>query len=99
MFNGSFMGISRTNPTSPAPMTLATETLGIYLDGATATFAGPSCDSFDVMFRDKMTPPLAVDDLILVPNCGAYTSASATTFNGFAKAPVVVWEDVKAELS
>jgi len=64
-----------------------------------ATFAGPSCDSFDVMFRDKMTPPLAVDDLILVPNCGAYTSASATTFNGFAKAPVVVWEDVKAELS
>lgn len=40
MFNGSFMGISRSNPTSPAPMTLATETLGIYLDGATATFAG-----------------------------------------------------------
>ncbi len=58
-----------------------------------ATFAGPSCDSFDVMFHDKPTAPLVVDDLILVPNCGAYTSASATTFNGFAKAPVVIWED------
>lgn len=63
-----------------------------------ATFAGPSCDSLDIMFRDKMTPPLNVDDLILVPICGAYTSASATVFNGFAKAPRIVWEDVAAEL-
>ncbi len=64
-----------------------------------ATFAGPSCDSFDVMFRDKLTVPLAVDDLILVPNCGAYTSASATTFNGFAKANIVIWEEVRDELA
>lgn len=64
-----------------------------------ATFAGPSCDSFDVMFHDKQTAPLAVDDLILVPNCGAYTSASATTFNGFAKAAVFVWEDLAAGLA
>lgn len=63
-----------------------------------ATFAGPSCDSLDIMFRDKMTPLLNVDDLILVPICGAYTSASATVFNGFAKAPRVVWEDIAAEL-
>ncbi len=64
-----------------------------------ATFAGPSCDSFDVMFRDKPTVPLAVDDLILVPNCGAYTSASATTFNGFAKANILIWEEVRDELA
>ena len=50
------------------------------------------------MFRDKMTVPLAVDDLILVPNCGAYTSASATTFNGFGKAPIIVWEEARAEM-
>lgn len=62
-----------------------------------ATFAGPSCDSLDVMFRDKLTVPLAVDDLLLVPNCGAYTSASATVFNGFAKAPIFIWEDIVAE--
>ncbi|WP_425059592.1 Lysine/ornithine decarboxylase [Sporomusa carbonis] len=59
-----------------------------------ATFAGPSCDSLDIMFRDKPTVPLEIGDLILVPNCGAYTSASATVFNGFAKTPIVVWEEV-----
>ena len=36
--------------------------------------------------------------LLLVPVCGAYTSASATTFNGFKKARIVVWEEVQAEL-
>ena len=61
-----------------------------------ATFAGPSCDSFDVIFREKETPQLAVGDLILVPNIGSYSSASATTFNGFAKARVVVWEEVRS---
>lgn len=63
-----------------------------------ATFAGPSCDSLDIMFRGKMTVRQEEDDLILVPICGAYTSASATTFNGFSKANFVVWEDVKETL-
>lgn len=63
-----------------------------------ATFAGPSCDSLDIMFRGKMTVRQEEGDLILVPICGAYTSASATTFNGFSKANFVVWEDVKDTL-
>lgn len=63
-----------------------------------AVFAGPSCDSLDTLFRDKQTEPLEVGDLILVPACGAYTSASATVFNGFAKAPIIYWEDIKSEL-
>lgn len=63
-----------------------------------ATFAGPSCDSLDIMFRGRMTVPLEVGDLLLVPSCGAYTSASATTFNGFSKAKFVIWERVKAEV-
>lgn len=63
-----------------------------------ATFAGPSCDSLDIMFRGRMTVPLEVGDLLLVPSCGAYTSASATTFNGFSKAKFVIWEHVKAEV-
>lgn len=62
-----------------------------------ATFAGPSCDSLDIMFRGRMTAPLEVGDLLLVPACGAYTSASATTFNGFSKARFVVWEEVKED--
>lgn len=63
-----------------------------------ATFAGPSCDSLDIMFRGKMTVRQEEGDLILVPICGAYTSASATTFNGFSKANFVVWEDAKETL-
>lgn len=63
-----------------------------------ATFAGPSCDSLDIMFRGKMTVRQEEGDILLVPICGAYTSASATTFNGFSKANFVVWEDVKDEL-
>lgn len=63
-----------------------------------ATFAGPSCDSLDIMFRGRMTVPLEVGDLLLVPTCGAYTSASATTFNGFRKAQIVIWEEVRADL-
>ena len=63
-----------------------------------ATFAGPSCDSLDIMFHDKLTAPLNIGDLILVPNCGAYTSASATVFNGFAKTPILIWEEVRDAL-
>lgn len=63
-----------------------------------ATFAGPSCDSLDIMFRGKLTVPLEVGDILLVPMCGAYTSASATTFNGFHKAQIVIWEEVRAQL-
>jgi len=63
-----------------------------------ATFAGPSCDSFDVIFREKDTPPLDVGDLLLVPDIGSYSSASASTFNGFSKAKIVTWEKVKSEL-
>lgn len=59
-----------------------------------ATFAGPSCDSLDILFRDRLTEPLEEGDVLLVPDCGAYTSASATTFNGFRRAPYLVWEDV-----
>lgn len=59
-----------------------------------ATFAGPSCDSFDVIFRDRDTPAMKVGDIILVPNAGAYTSASATTFNGFSKAKAIIWEQI-----
>lgn len=68
-----------------------------FKDGpiVSATFAGPSCDSFDVIFREKETVRLDVDDLILVPDIGSYSSASATTFNGFSKARTVVWEEVR----
>lgn len=58
-----------------------------------STLAGPSCDSLDILYKDKLLPPLEVQDLLLVVNCGAYTSASATVFNGFAKADRIIWEE------
>jgi ornithine decarboxylase len=63
-----------------------------------ATIAGPSCDSLDILFTDKLIEPLEMGDLILVPNCGAYTSASATVFNGFSKTTIMIWEEIQAEI-
>ncbi|MEN3202223.1 MAG: type III PLP-dependent enzyme [Atribacterota bacterium] len=55
-----------------------------------ATLAGPTCDSLDVVAEDVLLPPLEVDDLIVVPDIGAYSWASATNFNGFDKPQVVM---------
>ena len=60
-----------------------------------ATFAGPSCDSIDVVLRDVQTPRLEMNDVLLFPITGAYTAASASSFNGFRLAKLVCWEDVK----
>ena len=48
------------------------------------TVAGPTCDSVDVVMRDQLLPEdLAADDLVYIPNAAAYTTAYASTFNGF----------------
>ena len=54
--------------------------------------AGPTCDSIDIVSRDQPLPDLEVGDLLLVPSMGAYTKASATSFNGF-QPPVTVVDD------
>lgn len=64
-----------------------------------STVLGPSCDSIDFVGRGVMLPELKTGDLVLVPDCGAYTSASATTFNGFARAKAFYFEDVAADLA
>lgn len=48
--------------------------------------AGPTCDSTDVVARDQSLPELDIGELLLVPTMGAYTSASASDFNGLAVA-------------
>lgn len=55
--------------------------------------AGPTCDSIDIVARDQMLPALEVGDLLLVPGMGAYTRASATSFNGFAPPATIVDTD------
>jgi ornithine decarboxylase len=52
--------------------------------------AGPTCDSIDIVASDQMLPELELGDLLVVPAMGAYTRASATSFNGFVPPSTVV---------
>ena len=51
--------------------------------------AGPTCDSHDVVAVDQNLPDLEIGELLLVPTMGAYTSASASGFNGLDMARLV----------
>jgi ornithine decarboxylase len=55
-----------------------------------SVLAGPTCDSIDVIDESIMLPELEVGDLIVGRMMGAYTWASATDFNFFKRAKVVV---------
>ena len=55
-----------------------------------STIAGPTCDSLDIIARGEQMPELEIGDIVYVENVGAYSSASATTFNGLTPAKVVV---------
>lgn len=55
-----------------------------------ATLAGPTCDSTDVIAREVMLPDLEPGDLLVSPVMGAYTTVTATRFNGRALTPIAV---------
>jgi ornithine decarboxylase len=55
-----------------------------------SVLAGPTCDSFDTIARGVELPELEVNDVLYVPNIGAYSCASALTFNGIPPAKVIV---------
>lgn len=48
-----------------------------------STVFGPTCDSIDVIARSVLLPKLKIGDWLYFENMGAYTSAAASTFNGF----------------
>ena len=50
---------------------------------------GPTCDAFDTISTAENLPDLKIGEYLYVKNCGAYTTASATNFNGFPKAKIV----------
>ena len=52
--------------------------------------AGPTCDSFDTLSLSEELPEMEVGDVVYVPNIGAYSCASALTFNGIPPAKVIV---------
>ena len=44
---------------------------------------GPTCDSIDIIAEQCQLSDLAIGEWVYVENFGAYTSAAASTFNGF----------------
>ena len=55
-----------------------------------SVLAGPTCDSIDIVSDSIMLPKLNNGDLIISRMMGAYTLATATDFNFFKRAEVVV---------
>ena len=55
-----------------------------------SVLAGPTCDSIDVVSDSIMLPKLSNGDLIISRMMGAYTLATATDFNFFKRAEVIV---------
>ena len=50
---------------------------------------GQTCDALDTISLSEELPGLEIEDLVYSENIGAYSSASATWFNGFPPAKVV----------
>lgn len=55
-----------------------------------SVIAGPTCDSFDVLYENVSLPLLKIGDLLVFDVMGAYTSASASRFNCYNKTKVVI---------
>jgi ornithine decarboxylase len=73
------------------PMVFAERELrGTDAEHRWATLAGPTCDSADVIVREAMLPTLAVGDLLASPVMGAYTTVTASRFNGRPFTPIAV---------
>jgi len=62
-----------------------------------SVLAGPTCDSIDVIDDAIRLPELEVGELIVGRMMGAYTWASATDFNFFKRAKVVVMNERPAD--
>jgi ornithine decarboxylase len=55
-----------------------------------SVLAGPTCDGIDVIAEALQLPKLKIGDLVIGRQMGAYTWATASTFNFFPKATIVV---------
>jgi len=50
---------------------------------------GQTCDALDTLSLSEELPPLQIEDLVYSEKIGAYSSASATWFNGFPPAKII----------
>jgi len=60
----------------------------------TSTFYGPTCDSMDLLVEEKPFPELSLGDCVYQEQFGAYTSVSATEFNGYRVEDCICCYDV-----
>jgi ornithine decarboxylase len=51
-----------------------------------SVLAGPTCDSFDLLYDGLMIPEQQVGDILVFPLTGAYCAVSATDFNSLTRA-------------
>lgn len=59
-------------------------------DSGTAWFAGPYCESSDILIEDLPMPDVQAGEFIAVPVSGAYQLAMGSNYNG-ARKPAVIW--------
>jgi ornithine decarboxylase len=58
--------------------------------GKISVLAGPTCDSFDVMYDGLMIPDHQVGDMIIFPLTGAYCAVSGSDFNSLKRPDYVI---------
>jgi ornithine decarboxylase len=57
-----------------------------------STVYGPTCDSLDMIEESILLPELEVGDTLFMEGCGAYASASATSFNGYTVESILKYD-------
>ncbi len=62
------------------PATLVSQRTG---EAGVWTMAGPTCDSIDVLGKHRLPVNTEAEDIIFMPNLGAYCTTCACDFNGF----------------
>jgi ornithine decarboxylase len=55
-----------------------------------STLYGPTCDSFDLIEESILLPELKIGDKLYIENFGAYTTASASAFNGYKVSTIIL---------
>ena len=74
---------SETPPDSPSRTETPVPAVGTPVSEHRSTLFGPTCDSIDVVCKDVELPDMEIGDHVYFFNMGAYTSAAASSFNGF----------------
>lgn len=69
------------------PLAAVTESTGVLHP---SVFAGPTCDSVDIIAEGLLLPELQIGDLVVAGSMGAYTVASASEFNSIPKTKILV---------